>query len=152
MPAPESTVSRNALVILAVIAGGATLYWLAPILTPLALAMFLAVMIDGLARVLQHRLPHVSKRAALPLAILISIALFGGTAFFVAENAKGFAEELMGYSPRLDAIIAQVAHLVGTRHPPTVASLIRGLDASKWLGLAARALQDFTSTAIFVLI
>jgi len=37
-----------------VILGGATLYWLAPILTPLALAMFLAVMIDGFARVLEH--------------------------------------------------------------------------------------------------
>ena len=107
MPASESTVSRNALVILAVIAGGATLYWMAPILTPLALALFLAVMIDGLARVLQHRLPHVSKRAALPLAILISVLLFGGTAFFVAENASAFAGALVGYAPRLDGIIAQ---------------------------------------------
>jgi predicted PurR-regulated permease PerM len=153
MPVLESsTVSRNALVILAGIAGGATLYWMAPILTPLALAMFLAVMIDGLARALQHRLPHVSKRAALPLAILVSILLFGGTAFFVAENATGFATELTTYTPRLDAIIAQAAHLVGNKHPPTVISIIRGLDAGKWLGLAARALQDFTSTAIFVLI
>jgi predicted PurR-regulated permease PerM len=152
MPALESTVSRNALVILAVIAGGATLYWLAPILTPLALAMFLAVMIDGLARVLQHRLPHVSKRAALPLAILISILLFGGTAFFVAVNARGFAEQLVAYVPRLDSIIAQAAHLIGDRHAPTVMGIVRGLDATKWLGLAARAVQDFASTAIFVLI
>jgi predicted PurR-regulated permease PerM len=152
MPASESTVSRNALVILAVIAGGATLYWLAPILTPLALAMFLAVMVDGLARVLQHRLPHVSKRAAMPLAILISVALFGGTAFFVAVNARTFAAELLGYAPRLDGILAQLSHLIGQRRPPTVLGIVRGLDAGKWLGLAARAVQDFTSTAIFVLI
>src|SRR6476659_9348435 len=105
MPAVQSTVARNALVILAVIAGGATLYWLAPILTPLALAMFLAVMIDGFARVLQHRLPHVSKKAAMPLAIVISIVLFGGAAFFVAENATGFVTKLAGYTPRLDAVI-----------------------------------------------
>src|SRR5215467_3775591 len=103
MPAlGESTVTRNATVIIAVILGGATLYWMAPILTPLALAMFLAVMIDGFARVLQHRLPHVSKRAALPLAILVSLLLFGGTAFFVAVNARTFAEELLGYVPKLD--------------------------------------------------
>ena len=152
MPAAQSTVARNALVILAVIAGGATLYWLAPILTPLALAMFLAVMVDGFARVLQHRLPHMSKRAAMPLAILISILLFGGTAFFVAINATGFLTELTGYTPRLDAILAQVAHLVGMRRPPTMVGIIQGLDAGKWLGLAARAVQDFTSTAIFVLI
>ncbi len=152
MPALESTVSRNALVILAVIAGGATLYWLAPILTPLALAAFLAVMIDGLARVLQHRLPHVSKRAALPLAILVSILMFGGAAFFIAENATGFAQQLVAYIPRLDAMIAQIAGLAGDLRPPTVEGVVRGLDAGKWLGLAARALQDFTSTAIFVLI
>ncbi|HEY0437415.1 MAG TPA: AI-2E family transporter [Phenylobacterium sp.] len=153
-PAPfgESTVTRNGVVILAVLAAGATLYWMAPILTPLALAMFLAVMIDGFARVLQNRLPHVSRRAALPLAILISLLLFGGTAFFVAENATGFASELMLYVPRLDGIIAQVAHVIGNRRPPTVAGIIRGLDAAKWLGIAARAVQDFASTALFVAI
>ncbi|MBS0333521.1 MAG: AI-2E family transporter, partial [Proteobacteria bacterium] len=61
----ESAVASNALVILAVIAGGATLYWLAPILTPLALALFLAVMVDGFARVLNQRLPALPSRAAL---------------------------------------------------------------------------------------
>src|SRR3954471_13424980 len=96
----ESTVSRNAIVILAVLAGGATLYWLAPILTPLALAMFLAVMIDGFARVLEHPLPLVSKTAALPLAVILSILLFGGTAFFVAINSAGFAEQLVADVPR----------------------------------------------------
>ena len=39
MPFSESSVARNALVILAVIAAGATLYALAGILTPLALEM-----------------------------------------------------------------------------------------------------------------
>ncbi len=148
----ESTVTRNATVIIAVILGGATLYWMAPILTPLALALFLAVMIDGFARVLQHRLPHVSKRAALPLAILVSLLLFGGTAFFVADNAAGFATELVGYTPRLDAIIAQVAGQLGVARPPTVNQIVHGLDAARWLGVAAKALQDLGSTALFVVI
>ncbi len=153
-PAPigESTVARNALVILAVIAGGGTLYWLAPILTPLALAMFLAVMVDGLARVLHHRLPALPNRAALPLALVISILLFGGTAFFVTINATGFLTQLMGYAPKLDGIVAQLAHRVGLRHPPTVLQYIRGLDPSTYLAPAARAVQDFASTALFVLV
>jgi predicted PurR-regulated permease PerM len=150
--APEPTVARNATVILAVIAGGATLYVLAPILTPLALAMFLAVMIDGFARVLEHRLPHVSRKAALPLALLISILLFGGTAVFVAMNGTGFVTQLLAYGPKLDGVMLEVAKLAHLRHPPTVQSLIRGLDAAKYLGLAARAVQDFASTALFVLV
>jgi predicted PurR-regulated permease PerM len=152
MPIVASNVARNALVILAVIAGGATLYALAGILTPLALAMFLAVMIDGFARSLQHRLPHVSKKAALPLAVVISILLFGGTAFFVAQNATGFATQLVTYGPKLDAVIAQVATMAGVRHPPTFIGIIRGLDATKYLGLVAHAVQDFASTALFVLV
>ena len=155
MPAVEarsSAILRNATVILAVIACGACCYFLSGIMTPLALAMFLAVMIDGFARVLQHRLPHVSKRAAMPLAILIAIGLFGGTAFFVAENGAGFATQLVAYGPRLDAVIAQVAGLAHVDHPPTVLSIIKGLDASKYLGLVARAVQDFASTALFVLV
>ena len=152
MTVAESPVARNALVILAVIAGGATLYVLAGIMTPLALAMFLAVMIDGFARVLQHHLPHMSKRAALPLALVISILLFGGTAFFVADNAAGFASQLVAYGPKLDAVIAQAAGVAHIDNPPTVLSIIRGLDASKYLGVAARAVQDFASTALFVLV
>src|SRR4051794_24738419 len=150
--APEPTVARNAMVILAVIAGGATLYVLAPILTPLALAMFLAVMIDGFARVLEHRLPGVPRQAAMPLAVLISILLFGGTAVFVAMNGTGFVTQLLAYGPKLDSIIYQVATLAHVRNPPTLVSIVRGLDAAKYLGLAARAVQDFASTALFVLV
>ncbi len=151
-PTPEPTVARNALVILAVIAAGATLYYLASILTPLALAMFLAVMIDGFARALEHRLPHISRRAALPLALLISILLFGGTAVFVAMNGTAFITQLVTYGPRLDGILYQFATLVHVKDPPTIVSMIRGLDVSKYLGLAARAVQDFASTALFVLV
>jgi predicted PurR-regulated permease PerM len=151
-PTPEPTVARNALVILAVIAAGTTLFYLASILTPLALAMFLAVMIDGFARVLEHRLPHVSRKAALPLALLISLLLFGGTAVFVAMNGTAFITQLVTYGPRLDGILYQIATLAHVKDPPTIVSMIRGLDVSKYLGLAARAVQDFASTALFVVV
>jgi predicted PurR-regulated permease PerM len=152
MPAPADTVSRNALVILAAIAAGATLFWLADILTPLALAMFLAVMIDGFARVLQSRLPGVGRRAATPLAILLSVAIFGGAAFFVADNATNFASQLVEYTPRLNGLIARLAGLVGMDVPPTVTDLVQRLNPTSYLGQVARSLQGFLSTAVFVLI
>src|SRR6185503_15398556 len=89
------TVSRNALVILAVIAGGVVLKVLADILTPLALAIFLALMIDGFARVLEARLAGVSRRAATPLAIVLSVVIFGGTAVFIVDNATAFGGQLV---------------------------------------------------------
>jgi hypothetical protein len=54
---PNPTVSRNALVTLAIVASGAALYWLADILTPLAMAIFLLIMIDGVKRAIESRTP-----------------------------------------------------------------------------------------------
>ena len=130
----SSVITRNATVILAVIAGGAALYWLAGILTPLALAIFLAVLIDGFARVLDHRLPILSKRAAVPLAVALSIVIFGGSAFFIAENAASFGAQLVGYTPKLNGLIARIAGLVGVDVPPTVGQLFHQLDPSRYLG------------------
>jgi AI-2 transport protein TqsA len=152
MAASASAVSRNALVVLAVIAGGATLYWLAEILTPLALAIFLAVMIDGFARVLEHRLPGVSRRAAMPLAVVLSLTIFGGSAFFIAENATSFASEVVTYTPKLNALINRVAGMVGVHAPVTLSSLVQQLDPAKYIGVLAKGLQSFASTAGFVLV
>lgn len=153
MPAPAAdTVSRNALVILATIAAGAVLYLLADILTPLALAIFLALMVDGFARVLEQRLPGVSRRAATPLAVGLSVVIFGGAAFFIADNATSFAGQLVAYTPKLNGLIARFAGMVGMDVPPTVTTLIQKYDPASHLGEVARGLQSFVSTAAFVLV
>lgn len=148
----SSAIQRNAIVIVAVIACGACLYFGASVLTPLALAMFLAVMIDGFARVLEHRLPHLSRRMATPLAVLLSALIFGGAAFFIADNATAFAAQLVAYTPKLNGLIAKVAGLAGIDAPPSIAELFRQLDPAKYLGLIARYFQSFGATAFFVLV
>lgn len=151
-PSAADTVSRNALVILATIAGGFVLYVLSDILTPLALALFLAVMIDGFARVLQERLPGISGRVAVPLAVVLSILIFGGAAFFIADNASAFGAQLVTYTPKLNGIIAQVAGLLGMQAPPSLTQLVHQLNPASYLGQVARGLQGFASTAAFVLV
>jgi predicted PurR-regulated permease PerM len=148
----SDTVSRNALVILAVIAAGAAIYWLRDILTPLALAVFLAVMIDGFARVLDRRLPMLPRPAALPVAIILSITLFGVAAFVIAENATGFVTQLISYTPRINGLIAQVGAMFNIDVPPTVDQLFAKLDPARYLGEIARGLQGFASDAVFILI
>jgi predicted PurR-regulated permease PerM len=154
MPSPVQTsaVSRNALVVVAAIATGAAIYWLSGILTPLALAIFLAIMIDGFARVLAHRLPGVSRRAALPLALVLSVLLFGGATFMVAARAPSFFSEIVDFAPKLMLTIARLADEWHIRVPRTVAELVRQLDPAQYVGQVARALQSFTSTAAFVLV
>lgn len=151
-PLVADPVSRNALVILATIAAGAVLFLLADILTPLALALFLAVMIDGFARVLEARVPVVSRRFAMPLAIVLSVAIFGGAAFFIADNAASFGSQLVAYAPKLNDVIARLASVAGMEAPPSLTQMVRQLNPASYLGQVARALQDFVSTAAFVLV
>jgi len=150
--ASESHTVRVSLVILAVIAAGAALFLLRGILTPLALAVFLAVMIDGFARVLRARLPVISERAALILAIVLSVVLFGVSGLVIADNASTFVGQLVAYTPRLNNLIAQVAGLFGMEVPPTINELFAQLNVSAYLGDFAKGLQGFASDAFFILI
>jgi AI-2 transport protein TqsA len=157
MPAERPTlaadpVSRNALVILATIAAGTVLFVLGDILTPLALALFLAVMIDGFARVLEARVPIVSKRLATPAAIVLSMAIFGGAAFFIADNASAFATQLVADTPKLNGLIARIAGQLGVEAPPSLTQLVQQLNPTSYLGQVARGLQTFVAAAAFVLV
>lgn len=146
-----SALGRNALVLLAVIAVGAALAWMAAILTPLAVAVFLLVMVDGFARLLVRR-GHLPAWAAMPAAIAILVAAFGVTLAIVAGNSVDFANQLVRAAPRLNDVIASLAGLFGVRVPPTVQGLIDQLNPSRYLGALVGALQSFGSAALYALI
>src|SRR5262249_18993691 len=82
--------SRNALVLIAVLLTGAALTWMAPILTPLALAVFLMLMIDAMARDLHGRLPGLGADASLIAAVATCILVFAIVVYFIAGHAAGF--------------------------------------------------------------
>ena len=73
---PSSTVSRNALVLIAVVAAGAAVYWLRGILTPLAMAIFLMIMIDGLKRGIETRTPVPGRWAGVAALLLVVLGAF----------------------------------------------------------------------------
>lgn len=149
---PRSSTTRNALVLLAVIAGGAALAWMQAILTPLALAVFLLVMVDGFARGVRHRIPGLPEWAALPAALAIMVVAAGLTMLVVAENAAGFATQLVNDAPRLNVVLKSVASLFGVAVPPTVASLAEQLNPTRYLGQVVGAMRSFGSFALYVLI
>jgi predicted PurR-regulated permease PerM len=147
----DSAVSRNALVIMAVVIVGAALHWMSGIFTPLALAFFLMVMIDGFARVLHHR-ARLSPHWSLAVALLISAVGFGLTVYAVVSNAPAFVQQLFSAAPRLNAVIAQVAGSLGVRVPPTIQELINQLNPVTYIGAIGAALQNFASGAVYVLV
>ncbi|WP_298160259.1 AI-2E family transporter [Brevundimonas sp.] len=152
---PTSTVARNALVTLAVVATGAALYWLRDILTPLAMAIFLLIMIDGVKRFIEDRtrLPrHWAGTAALAVVVLAFLAAIA----FIVNGAAGFFTDASGVSsgigPRIDAIIADGAGLFGMTTPPTAQELFAGLDIRGTLTTLAFQVQGVVSGAFFVMV
>ncbi|MEO8812989.1 MAG: AI-2E family transporter [Caulobacteraceae bacterium] len=151
-PPTGSSTARNALVVIAVILAGAALRWMTDIVTPLLLAMFLAVMVDGFARVIRRRVPRAGPRVAVIAAITISMILFAVAAFIVASNAGGFLLTLAGAQPKLTAMVEHVAQGVGPKAAQSVNQTFSHFDPTQYLGVVAQGLQGVASSAIFVLV
>lgn len=152
---PTSSVARNAMVAIAVVAVGAAVYWMADILTPLAMAIFLLIMIDGVKRTIEQRtnLPdHMAGIAALVVVVLGFIAAIA----FIVNGAYGFFSDASGVSasvgPRIDQILADASRLVGVTTPPTLTDLIAQIDVRGYLMQVAGQAQGVVTGAIFVMI
>lgn len=141
-------VIRNALVLIAVIACGVSLFWLRDILTPLAMAMFLAVTIDGLTRALTQRFPKLPAAAALPISIVLTTAVLVVMATIVVDNARSFAGQFPVYLQRLEALYLSIAAQLKIEGAPSFAQLMADTDFSKYTGAAwGQAQKALTSAA-----
>ncbi|MFO1014809.1 MAG: AI-2E family transporter [Caulobacteraceae bacterium] len=149
--AQVSATSRNALVLIAAVVGCAALYWLKDILTPLAMAMFVVVMIDSFVRVLKRRLPSLPDAANLGLAIVGSLILFGLSIYIIAANSAGFIDSMTGYVPKLNSLIANVSAMLpvpAQGPPPTIETLIKQANLTQYFDQAATALKVVGSNVL----
>jgi len=152
---PTSTVARNALVAIAVVATGAAVYWLRDIMTPLAMAIFLLIMIDGVKRSIETRTGIPTRYAGVAALILVVVLFFISIAIIV-NGAAGFFSEASGVSsrigPRIDQILIDGGRLLGIETVPTAAELMGQLDVRSYLASAAMQAQGVLTGAFFVLI
>lgn len=152
-PAPAA--SRNALAIIATVAAGAAIYWLRDILTPLAMALFLLIMIDGVKRSIATRTPLNDRWAGIAALTLVVLGFFASIGIIV-NGAAGFFGEASGVSqnlgPRIDQIIHDSYGLLHLANPPKAQDLINGVDLRAYLASAAFQAQGVVSSAFFVLI
>lgn len=149
----RSAAGRAAIVIVAVILSFAAIYWLRGILTPLALAAFLLIMMDGFARVLDRRIPGLPSKAAMPVAITLVLLALVLSVYIVADNINSFVNDTNEYVPRLNARLNDFASRIGlAEEAPTIQSLIGRLSPGRIVTGVARGVQSFASDSIFVLI
>lgn len=150
--AHRDNIARNAQVVTAVILAGAALNWLAPILTPLALAVFLMLMVDALARDLHARLPGLGPAASLGAAVVTCSVMFVAIVFVVASRAAGFVAKLFGYQARLNAVLHGIATKGHLAVPRTVSALIASLNPTSYIPAVAGEVQTLITFGAFVLI
>ncbi|CAN5339634.1 AI-2E family transporter [soil metagenome] len=160
-PAPTSppanllgpvTALKVAGVITATILTGFALWALRRILEPFVLAVFLLIIIDGLAGLLRVRLPKALRRLALPVAIAAIVAALVVTIWVTADNAGDFAAQSAGYAARINDLLGLAAQRLGLRVTPTLSGLIHTLNPAHYLGVIADSLSHFVEATIFVLI
>ena len=149
--APSAT-SRNALVIVAVILAGIAARWMVDIVTPLLLAIFLAIMVDGFSRVIRRRLPSLPPGVATIAAVTLSLAIFAACVLVLANNAAGFLTTLAKGEPKLNLLIMQMHHTFHMKGPRSLAQILARLQPTQYLGSVALALQSVASNAILVLV
>ena len=143
---------KAANVTVAVILVGFTLWALRGILEPFVLAVFLLLMIDGMARAFSERLPRFPRAAALPTAIVSILALLGLVTALAVQNAGDFLAHSGDYSQRLNTILDEGSQRLGLETSPTVEDLIHRLNPGRFAGEAAKAVGHAGEATVFVLI
>jgi len=141
-----------AVMIMAALMTGFTLWAIREFLTPFALAVFLLLMIDGLARGIVKRVPRFPQRAALPAAIILTVALFALSIWSIVVNASHFMSQSAAYTVRLNALLQAVSGRMGIEVPPTLDDVLDEINPSRFIGAIAREFRRVGEGAILVLV
>lgn len=141
-----------AVMVMAALMTGFTLWAIREFLTPFALAIFLLLMIDGLARGLVKRLPWLPERAALPAAIVFIVAVFAAAIWAIAVNAAHFVSQSGEYTARLNQLLQQVSMRMGVEVPPTLDDVLQQINPSNVIGMIAREFRRVGEGSLLVLV
>jgi predicted PurR-regulated permease PerM len=150
-PAGQATL-KTAAVISAVILTGAAFWALRRIFEPFVLALFLLIMVDGMARGITRHVPRFPAKAALPAAFVFIVGLFALTIWVTADNAGDFAAQAGTYTARINAQLDTAAQHLGLKVTPTLSSLLHRINPARFTGAFAEKLSHFAEAAIFVII
>ena len=146
------TVLTYAVAAIAVILAGFSLWALRHILAPVALAAFLLLLIDGLARIIARRFPRMPGWTTLATAVVLIVIVFGSAIWLAADNGAAFAFHTPQYEHRLNRLLNQGAAQLDLGPSMTMEDLIHQANPARFVGAAAVRLRDFAEGAVFVLV
>jgi AI-2 transport protein TqsA len=104
---------RNAVIFLAVVAGGFVVMELQAILTPLVVATFLLILIDAFSLWVERRWPACPEWLRLSMAAVLIVAGFAAVMGVCAHYLRPFATEIIALEPKLDAVLENLTESLG---------------------------------------
>ena len=121
------------------------------ILSPLVVAAFMMVLVDGISRLVERRLPKAPPWLRGGLAGAAIVAGFAVIAGLITVQGPSFAVQIHALAPKLDAMMLRGLTLVGAP-PMTIEHIFNGIDPRRAVGVVFATLRHFTSFATLVLI
>jgi predicted PurR-regulated permease PerM len=138
--------------IIAVILVGAAFWALRRILEPFVLALFLLILVDGLARLIAERAPRFPKALALPAALAAIVGAIALAIWLTGNNVADFTAQAPRYEARLDELLFAAAQQLGISNTPTTSGLIHELNPAHYAGVIAPAVGHLGEGMVFTLV
>ncbi len=142
---------RNAAVFIAIVTAGFVVKYLQAIITPLVVAVFLLLLIDGFSRTVAHRAPRLPEWVRLTLAVALILAGFALIVGVFVHYGRIFAGETAALEPKLDALVETVCDRLQIP-PMTVRDLFQQQSPQEAVGHAVAAARRVLSGALLTLI
>jgi AI-2 transport protein TqsA len=149
--ARHSTTLRNAGVFMAVVIGGFAIKYLHQIITPLVVAAFLLLLIDGFTRAVEQRFPRWPSWLRVSLAAVLIIAGFASVVGIFAHYGRVFGGQLAVLEPKLDSLIAQICDTLEIQ-PFSLEDLLHNGVSSASLPRLFGAARSFIAGWVLVMI
>lgn len=130
----------------------ALLYFGRAILAPFALAVFLFLVVEGFARVIDERSDLLKRGWSRALAILTVLGGFIGFIVLLARGVAQFGGQSAEYERKINQLITDAYALFQIGDAPTLTELVFNETGQRFFGTIANATSSLTGDLVLILI
>ncbi len=140
-----------------VIASGVITYGLyvgADIFAPFALAVFLWLVIEGFARLMQERIPKLPRWLAQTSAVLIVLGIALTVTLIFIDGLNDFAKNAGAYEARINEILTEIyaRFNIFTVAPPDLSRMLFNEENTKFVQPILDSVQGLASSFVLIMI
>jgi len=146
----ERRVQTVCLVVVATVAVGATLRWLAPVMIPFVLAVFFAFVLSPVIELQVTRL-RVPRAAAIAITLVLAVLFFAGVAALVSASIRELAANADGYQAKAAALLNMAASTLSLERFGIDAAAISGPLKKYSIGTLGKLLLGTTNAILEIL-